>query len=328
MTFIWPMMLFSLVLVPVFVGIYVYLKNRQKNILVRYGNFTGEENHRRQPGRIRHIPSLIVLCGFALLSVAMARPQMYVSLPKVEGTVILVFDVSGSMAAEDLQPNRITAAKDTAYEFVNGQPSTVQIGVVAFSESGISVMAPTNDKDAITTAISRLQPQQGTSLGLGIQTALNVLSNNSNAVSNGSGSTEPTPPASGIHKKAIIVLISDGENTAPPDPYEVAYQSAINGVRIDAIGIGTPQGADLHINGYIVHTQLNSGALEQISGLTGGSYYAGGSVEDLSKIYQQISPELVIKPEKIEITALMAGASLIFLITGGLLTLIWFGRLP
>ncbi len=334
MSFIWPVMLVSLISIPICIGIYLSLLKRRKRILVSYGDFPGTTTNSRQPGRQRHIPPVLFLLGLTLLSLAMARPQMTVNLPRAEGTVMLVFDTSGSMAADDVQPNRITAAKESAYQFVNSQPSTVQIGVVAFSESGISVQAPTNDKDAILTSISRLQPQQGTSLGFGILTALKVLAINSGApqTSGGTPTVEatpiPTPVPVGHKGPAIIVLISDGENTAPPDPFEAAYQAAQAGVRIDAIGIGTTAGANLQINGYFIHTQMNDVALEQISGLTGGDYFAAGSMQDLSKIYSQISPELVIKPEQMEVTSLIAGASLVLLLIGGWLTLIWFGRLP
>ncbi len=328
MSFIWPVMLISLISIPIFIGIYLSLLKRRKRILTSYGDFPGTSKNSRKPGMRRYIPPLLFLVGLTFLSIAMARPQMMVNLPRAEGTVMLVFDVSGSMAAEDVKPNRITAAKESAYQFVNSQPASVLIGVVAFSESGISVQAPTNDKDAILTSISRLQPQQGTSLGFGILTALDVLAINQGGMPTSGATPVPTSSPINNHGPAIIVLISDGENTAPPDPFEAAYRAAQAGVRIDAIGMGTTAGVDLHINGYIVHTQMNDVALEQISGLTGGDYYAAGSLQDLSKIYNQISPEIVIKPEKIEVTSLMAGISLVFLLIGGWLTLIWFGRLP
>jgi Ca-activated chloride channel family protein len=124
------------------------------------------------------------------------------------------------------------------------------------------------------------------------------------------------------------VLISDGENTAPPDPFEAAYAAAERGVRIYSIGIGSPAGTTLNVNGFTVHTQLNEMALEQISGLTGGEYFLAESEEDLKEIYDNISPELVIKPEEMEVTSIFAGASMLFLLMGGVLMLIWFGRLP
>jgi Ca-activated chloride channel family protein len=251
---------------------------------------------------------------------------MTVNLPRVEGTVILAFDVSGSMAAEDLEPNRMGAAKIAASEFVQRQPSSVQIGVVAFSESGLSVQVPTNDQAAILASINRLEPQRGTSLGYGILTALNTIVGGGDEAAN--GESEPAPVPVGSYGPGIIVLITDGENTAPPDPFEAAYAAAERGVRIYSIGIGSAAGTTLDINGFSVHTQLNETALEQISGLTGGEYYNAENQEDLREIYDRISPELVIKPEAMEVTSIFAGASILFFLVGGALMLLWFGRLP
>jgi Ca-activated chloride channel family protein len=254
---------------------------------------------------------------------------MTVSLPRAEGTVILAFDVSGSMAAEDLQPNRMAAAKVSASEFVQRQPPGVLIGVVAFSESGLSVQVPTNDQDAILASINRLEPQRGTSLGYGILTALNTIVTDSDETA--TDETKPqqaTPVPEGSHGPAIIVLLTDGENTAPPDPFEAAFAAAEYGIRIYSIGIGSPTGATLNIDGYTVHTQLNETVLEQIAGLTGGEYYNAGSEEDLKEIYDNISPELVIKTEEIEVTSIFTGTSILFLLMGSGLMLLWFGRLP
>jgi Ca-activated chloride channel family protein len=253
---------------------------------------------------------------------------MTVNLPRVEGTVILVFDVSGSMAAEDVAPNRMTAAKVSASEFVRSQPTSVLIGVVAFSESGLSVQVPTHDQDAVLASINRLEPQRGTSLGHGILTALTTIAGDLDEGTTTENAPTPTPVPEGDFGPEIIVLISDGENTAPPDPFEAAFSAAERGVRIYSIGIGSAAGTTLDINGYTVYTQLNEIALEQIAGLTGGEYYRAESDEDLREIYDNISPELVIRPEKMEVTSLFAAASILTLLLGGGLMLLWFGRLP
>ena len=328
MTFIWPFMLLALLLIPLFIGYYIYLQRRRERLAASYTSFTGGEFQKRQPGRRRHLPALFFLIGLSCLLIALARPEMTVSLPRLEGTVILAFDVSGSMAAEDLQPNRMAAAKASASEFVQRQPSSVRIGVVAFSEGGISVQAPTDDQAAILASIDRLEPQQGTSLGSGILTALDTLTAAEDQAPASETTPTSTPVPQGTKGPAIIVLLTDGENTAPPDPFEAAYAAAQHGVRIYAIGIGSTAGTPLHINGFTVQTRLNETALEQISGLTGGEYYNAQSEDDLNGIYANIAPELVIKPEKIEVTSLFSGISIVFLLVGGALMLLWFGRLP
>jgi Ca-activated chloride channel homolog len=328
MSFEWPGMLISLITLPIMIGIYIYLQRRRLRFAASYSSFTGGHGQNRVPGRLRHLPPALFLLGLALLLVALARPQMTVSLPRVEGTVILAFDVSGSMAAEDLEPNRMAVAKAATAEFVLRQPASVQIGVVAFSESGLSVQVPTNDQDAILASINRLEPQRGTSLGYGIITALNTILGVDDEALSGENQPTPVPVPPGSYGPAIIVLITDGENTAPPDPFEAAYTAAEHGVRIYSIGIGSSAGATLSINGYTVHTQLNEIALEQIAGLTGGEYFHAESGEDLKKIYENISPELVIKPEEVEVTSIFSGASMVILLLGGALMLFWFGRLP
>ncbi len=328
MSFIWPQMLASLIALPLLVWIYFAMQRRRQRIIVSNASFSGGLGQTRQPGRLRHLPPLLFLLGLTLLMVAMARPRMMVSLPKIEGTVVLVFDISGSMAAGDLEPNRLTAAKTAAIQFVQSQPPGVLIGVVAFSESGLSVQTPTNDQEAVLAAINRLEPQTATSLGYGILTALNAIFPETEEGSPEEPAPQPGPAVAGSYGPALIVLLSDGENTAPPDPFEAAFAAAQRGVRIYSIGIGSPAGATLEINGFTVHTQLDEVALEQISGLTGGAYYNAASSEDFSEIYNQISPELVIKPEMIEVTAILAGLSLAILLIGGWLSLIWFGRLP
>src|SRR5512135_2897866 len=146
MSFIWPIALVSLVLIPILLAVYLSLQRRRQRILAQYGNLGLFQNSSgKKMGFGRHVPALLLLAGLSTLMVASARPQTEVSLPRIEGTVILAFDVSGSMAATDIQPSRMEAAKAAAREFVRHQPSSVQVGIVAFSDGGFSVQPPTND---------------------------------------------------------------------------------------------------------------------------------------------------------------------------------------
>src|SRR5512141_2453085 len=163
MSFIWPAALFSLFLVPLLIGLYLRLQQRRRRIRAEYGNLGFVQNTSgRRIGAIRHVPPILLLSGLSILMVASARPQTQVSLPRIEGTVILAFDVSGSMAADDMQPTRLEAAKAAAKDFVLRQPPSVQIGVVGFSDSGFSVQSPSNDPQTVLAAIARLTPQRGT----------------------------------------------------------------------------------------------------------------------------------------------------------------------
>ncbi|MGE5073093.1 MAG: VWA domain-containing protein, partial [Anaerolineae bacterium] len=310
-TFIWPLALFSLALVPVFAIVYGLLQVRRRRIIAQYGNLGLLQNVSvRRLGFARHLPAIFLLAGLTLLLIAAARPETQVRLPRVEGTVMLAFDVSGSMAADDMQPTRMEAAKAAARAFVQQQPTTVQVGIVAFSDSGFSVQVPTDDKDAVLSAINRLTPQRGTSLANGILVSLKAIATANDdsthfySPTNPGGTPAPTPVPAGHYDSSVIVLLTDGENNEQPDPMAAAKAAADRGVRVYTVGLGSPIGTTLHINGFTVRTQLDEQTLQRISQATGGTYYNAESAQDLTRIYANLDPQLVVKPEKIEVTSI------------------------
>jgi len=337
MTFIWPQLLVLLLLIPLFGWVYLRMQRQRQRMLANYGSLGFVQSAvGRSLGIRRHIPPTLFLLGLTILIIALARPQADVSVPHIEGTVILAFDVSGSMAADDLKPTRIDAAKAAAQDFVEKQPSSVQIGVVSFSDNGFSVQVPTNNQADVLTAINRLSPQRGTSLANGILVSLTTIEtavsgdNNPGYYSNLTSTPEmtPTPVPQGTHISAVIVLLTDGENNENPNPMDAAQAASDRGVRIYTVGIGSPQGTNLNINGFSVHTQLDEATLQQISQVTDGTYYNADSEQDLLSVYDNLNPQLVIKPEMLEVTPIFAGASIFVLILGGIASLVWFGRLP
>jgi len=331
MSFLWPNLLWSLLLIPLLAVLYAVIQGKRRVNAARYASLRLVSSAmRKSPGLRQHLPYLFFLLALAILLTALARPQAVLRLPRVESTIILVFDVSGSMAADDLQPNRMEAAKEAAREFVGKQPTAVKVGVVAFSDGALSVQPPTGDREAILASIDRLKPERGTSLGNGILAALESISKTAAQAGEATPIAEPaqTPVPQQRHQSAMILLLTDGENNEDPDPLEAAQLAAKAGVRIHTIGIGTAEGATLHINGFIIHSQLNAPMLQQVAEVTGGSYYSARNEEDLVKIYSEIMPELVIKPEETEITSIFAAAGIILLIIGGMLSLLWFGRAP
>jgi Ca-activated chloride channel family protein len=327
-------MFLLLPVIPLFILLYILLQRRRRQAAARYASLgLAQAGGNRQPGLRRHMPAVFFLLSLTIMIVALTRPQTVVSLPSSEGTVILAFDVSGSMAADDLKPTRMEAAKAAAQDFVQRQPATVLIGVVAFSDSGIAVQAPTKERDAILAAINRLTPERGTSLANGIFASLNTIAASAGVTHYYSNVTPmptptPTPVPQGIYTSGVIVLLTDGENNENPDPLAAARAAADRGVRIYTVGIGSAAGANLHVNGFTVHTSLDEAMLQQISDLTGGAYYKAESAPDLRKIYDNLDPQLVIKPQKMEITSLLAGASILALLVGAVFSLAWFSRLP
>jgi Ca-activated chloride channel family protein len=339
MSFIWPFMLASLALIPIGLLLYRFMDIRRRRRLAAYGGLRLGAGTAGRPGRVRsRIPAALLLLGLTVMLFALSRPQAVVSLPREEGTVILAFDVSASMAANDLAPSRIEAAKVAAKDFVARQPVTVSIGVVAFSDSGVSVQAPTNDQATVVSAIDRLTPQRGTSLGQGIDASLKAIATelagpySNNYYSNRSPGTSPTPAPtpvpSGTHAPAVIVLLSDGENNESPDPMVAAQAAADQGVRIYTVGIGSTAGADVTLNGFQVHTQLDEATLQAIAQTTGGTYYGATDAAQLRSIYDSLDTQVVLQPQLTEITSILAGVSVLMLLAGALTSLIWLGRLP
>ncbi|MFN8470972.1 MAG: VWA domain-containing protein [Anaerolineae bacterium] len=338
MSFIWPIMLCLVLLLPLFIFWYVRMQRQRRQWAARYGSL-GVVRGSTGGGWRRHVPLVFFLIGLTLLIIGLARPQSVIEVPKVYGTVILAFDVSGSMAADDIKPTRLEAAKTAAQAFVERQPSTVQVGVVSFSENGFSVQPPTNDQGLILAAINRLQPARGTSLASGINMALNTIATanaepQTHFYTNRSQSEPPTPTPTptpvpeGTHAPAAIVLLSDGENNVNPNPLEAAKTAADRGVRIYTIGVGSPAGAMLHVEGFNIRSRLDEKTLQQISQLTDGAYYNAQNEQDLREIYQNLDSQLIVKAEKTEVTSVFAGAGLLMLLLGGVFALVWLGRLP
>jgi Ca-activated chloride channel family protein len=270
-----------------------------------------------------------------VLVLALARPQSVIGVPRFEGTVVLAFDVSGSMAATDMQPTRMEAAKAAARAFVSRQPESILIGVVAFSDAGFSVTVPTDDQAAVLAAIDRLGPERGTSIARGIVSSMTAIATSARDpeagyYTNRSPEPDPLPPvvAPGTYAPAAIVLLTDGENNQRPDPIGAAQGAAERGIRIFPVGLGTAAGTTLEVEGFRVHSQLDETALRQIAEITDGTYHAASEPDQLSGIYDDIETRFVIRPEATEITSFMAGAGLGLLMLGGLASLLWLGRMP
>jgi Ca-activated chloride channel homolog len=337
-SFIWPVMLLLLVALPLGAAAYVLLERRRHRRAVASGFplAAPAEAPAARGGRLRHrIPAALMLLGLAVLVVALGRPQSVVGVPRIEGTIVLAFDVSGSMAATDLAPTRMEAAKAAARKFVERQPPSVLIGVVAFSDSGFSTQVPTRDQSLVLAAINRLKPERGTSIGRGIQQSLTAIALADQDPAAGYYSNrsapptlQPTPVPPGTHVPAAIVLLTDGENTAAPDPLEAAKAAADRGVRIYTVGIGSAAGVTIEVEGFMVHTSLDEATLRGVADATGGTYYATDDPAQLSAIYDKLDTRLVVRSEAMEVTSLVAGVAVLILMAGALTSLVWLGRAP
>jgi Ca-activated chloride channel family protein len=278
----------------------------------------------------RHIPAALYLGALTALIFALARPEATIPVPSNTGTVILAIDVSGSMLAEDVNPNRMEAAKDAVKDFVNKQPKGVKIGVVSFSDYGALVAPATTERRPVLDAVSRLRPQRGTNIGGGLQAALEALLDpvdTAESLPAAPGST-PTPSTGQQKPAASIVLLSDGQSTTGPQPLEIAEEAAAEGVRVYTIGIGTPEGTVVRILGRNQFTRLDEGTLQAIADETGGKYYNAQDESDLREIYDELARERQFEDEETEITFIFAAVALLISIVAGGLGLVWFNRLP
>jgi Ca-activated chloride channel family protein len=326
MTFDWPWMLLGLLALPLVVVWYRGLLRKRAARRAQLAALGLVAPGAMASGRRRHLAPALLLVALVLLVTALARPEATVPQPRRDGTVILAFDVSASMAAKDMTPTRIDAAKAAARAFVQRQPSSVRVGVVAFSGSGLVTQEPTADKAGVLAAIDRLTPQGGTALASGLQTSLSAIVGRPVLVDEPSDPLEPRGPDLGYHGSAAVILLSDGENTAGPDPLDVADIASGAGVRVYPIGLGKPEGTVLDIDGFQVATALDEPLLREIASRTDGKYYAAADEQALAAVYDSIDLTWTVATEHIELTALFAGAAALLVLVGVGLSFLWFGR--
>ncbi|GIF63663.1 hypothetical protein Ais01nite_16980 [Asanoa ishikariensis] len=276
-----------------------------------------------QGGLRRYLPPLLFLTAVVFLLLAVARPQATLGVPRTSGTVILAFDVSNSMGADDIAPSRLAAAQAAATAFVEGQPDTVDIGVVAFSQGALTTHQPANRHVETVEAIKRLRVTGGTSLGQAILGSLTAIAGRPVAL------PEPPapPPDIGYHADATIVLLTDGEDTGGPDALQAAELAANAGVHIQTMGVGTVEGDTVDVDGYQISTSLDEDLLSQIAATTSGAYHRAQDAGALDAAYRDLDLRTTIEPQPIELTGSIVVLALLLLAAGALLTIRWFGRL-
>jgi Ca-activated chloride channel family protein len=265
----------------------------------------------------RHLPLLIFLVALTVLVLAAARPRASVSVPVGRLSIMLATDVSGSMTATDIAPNRVTAAQRAADTFVSQIPSLVNVGVMEFNENPLLLQSPTRDHLALYAALGRLQTGGGTSIGNAVSEGVTVLSRD-------------RPPASQRPTRAIV-LLSDGYSTTGADPVAAARQAGRLHIPIFTVSLGTPGGTiavpRAHGGGSVTkRVPPDPQKLGEIAQLSGGQAYAVRDANRLSQVYRQLGSRLAHVHEKREITVWFAGAAIAMLLLGGALSLRWFGK--
>jgi Ca-activated chloride channel homolog len=347
MSFIWPDMLWLLLTVPALVVGYVLLVRRRKRAALRYASLDlVREALGPGQGWRRHLPPLLFLLALVSMLLAVARPRAVVTLPSHHDTVILAMDVSGSMRATDVLPNRLVAAQAAARAFVAEQPRRTRIGVVAFAGTAAVVQAPTSNREEILAAIDRFQVQRATAIGSAILVSLKIIfpdiefdlrssdprpdagQRGAPLASGGEPSRppfQPVPP--GSHESSVIILLTDGRTTTGPDPVESARMAAERGVRVYTVGVGTKEGGTLSYEGWSMRVSLDEDALKAIAATTHGEYYHAGTAADLMKVYQRLNARVVMERKDTEITAVFSAAALVFAVASALLSVLWYHRI-
>jgi Ca-activated chloride channel homolog len=335
MTFEWPEALWLLAALPLLVASYVFLLRRKKRQAVRFSSLVliKEAMGNASTWR-RHVPPALLAAALAAMIVAVARPQALVTLPTNNETVILAMDVSGSMRATDVAPNRLAAAQAAAKQFIAEVPSSVKIGIVAFAGTATVAQAPTRNKEDLIAAIDRFQLQRATAIGSAIIVSMatlfpdggyDVAAFTYEGNRRPQGNFRPMPP--GSYASAVIILLTDGQRTAGPDSLEAARLAAERGVRIYTVGVGTPQGAVVGIEGWSMRVRLDEETLKAIADLTRGEYFFAGSSPDLNKVYQHLNSRFVLETKKTEIGALFTAAAGVLVLAAAALSLAWFSRI-
>ena len=346
MTFLWPEMLWLLLLVPAAVIAYVLLLRKKKKIALRYASLSLIKNAMGAGQRLRrHVPPLLFIVALTLMLIAIARPAAIVTLPSQHETVILSMDVSGSMRATDVKPSRIVAAQEAARAFVADQPKTTRIGVVSFAATASVVQSPTHSREDILAAIERFQLQRGTAVGSGILVALKMIfpdaefdlrSFNPRREAAKATALDPSRPAdkgtpkavpAGSYTSAAIILLTDGQTTTGPDPIESARIAADRGVRVYTVGIGTQGGETIGAEGWSMRVRLDEESLKTIANLTRAEYFYAGTATYLQKIYKNLNTKLFFEQKETEVTALFVAAAAVLALVSGLLSVLWFNRI-
>jgi Ca-activated chloride channel homolog len=322
MTFREPAMLAGLILLPLAMLTYLSMQRRRRREAARFANPALLPNLvTEKPGWRRHLPPLLILLALGVLVLALARPQRTVAAPQRAATVMMVTDISGSMNATDVDPDRLTAATRAAHKLTDELPSPFRLGLVTFADFAEVQAPPTTDRSPVKSALDRLRAVGGTAMAVGLQRGLELA-------------RAPVPDERGTGTRrlpAVIVLLSDGKDTQSAfSPLDIAREAARNRIPIYAIALGTPTG-EVEVRdqfGFSQRIQVppDTETLREIARISGGRYFAAPDAARLESIYERLGTGLSSRPEQREITAAFAGGAILLLLAGGAFSLRWFGR--
>lgn len=346
MSFLWPSVLWLALLLPLLVGGYVWLLRRRKRHVWHHPSVAlVKAAAGPQTAWKRHIPPALLLLALATLVLAGSRPHARVTLPTQQSTLMLVMDVSLSMMATDVSPDRLNAAQEAARSFVRSLPAHTRIGVVAYGGTAHLVQPPTLDREAVVESIDRFNLQRGTAIGSGLAVALATLfpdagidvvrlgvprHSSRDLFRSALGDDlppppTPVPPGSNVH--AAVVLMTDGENNAGVDPMQAAQMAADRGVKVFTVGFGSRAGTVVRFEGMSVRVRLDEVLLRRMADLTLGSYHHAEDGTSLKNVYDALRSRLIFETRPVEVTAVFALLAGLLMAVAASLSLWWYGRI-
>src|SRR2546429_5607768 len=274
------------------------------------------------PGRARQAGVWLMIAGIAVLAPAVAGPAASLPVPRASGTVLVALDLSHSMGAKDVVPNRLAAAQRAARSFIAAQPDSISIGVVAFEQGALVTNRPRRDHAEAAAAIGRLRVSGGTSLGSAIIASLSAITGKAISVRR-----DGTIPGIGYWPSATIVIFSDGQDEGAAGATARATAAAEKaGVRIDTVGVGTTAGTTVDVDGYHLFTALHPSALKSIAQATRGTYYPASDASPLDGIASTIKLRLTITSQRLPLAGAFIALALVLLAAGSVLTVVRSGR--
>jgi Ca-activated chloride channel family protein len=352
MTFLAPLLLLGLLLVPVLLGMYAWAQRRRSRYAVRFTNLDLLANLApRRPSWRRHVPPAIYLAAVAALVLGLARPTMVVAVPREDATVVLAIDISGSMKATDVAPTRLDAAREAAQSFIDQLPERIRVGIVAFASRPVTLVAPTTDRGELDTALDRLQALDGTAMGDALMQVLELAETIQAGDAGDAGGTTPStdpsaapsPGPSAAPDSAVdqpsgeplvaAILLSDGANSVgTAEPLDAAQRAASLGVPIYTIALGTPAG-QVQVrdpSGQLVTLDVppDTETLAQIAEITSATAFDAPTADDLSAVYDNLQSRIGYTQEEQEVTSWFAAGALVLVVVAAGLSAVWFGRLP
>ncbi len=346
--FVWPQWLWALLLWPLMLLLYVWLLRRRKRHTLAYGQLALVRQALASGGGWRrHLPPLLLWLALGLSLLAAARPVAKLLLPSNNQTIMLAMDVSGSMRATDVEPNRLVASQNAAKAFIADLPRHVKVGIVAFAGSAQVVQPATVNRDDLAAAIDKFHLQRATAIGSAIVVALaEIFPEQRNALSQlafarntdpfapqgralGQAAPEgpaPAPVAPGSYSSAAIILLTDGQRTTGVDTAEAAQLAADRGVRVYTVGIGTVDGEVIGFEGWSMRVRLDEESLKAVARTTQGEYFYAGTADNLKQVYQSLGSRLAVEKKETEVAGLLAMLAAVLMALAAGLSLAWYGR--